>query len=86
MKNGSKWLLWIIIPLFALLLSSCDLHKKLAWGHYEDGVKKYNAGNYAGAIDDFSGPSPRTPTSPMLTRIAAPPSSVSAITRRPSRI
>jgi tetratricopeptide (TPR) repeat protein len=42
--------------LFLLMLCACDnVHKKLAELNFAEGMKKYNAGNIAGASNDFSG-------------------------------
>lgn len=41
-------------PFLFLAFCSCDLHKKLADLDYNEGVKKYEAGDSAGASNDFS--------------------------------
>jgi len=53
MKPKSGRLLWIL-PFVPLLLCSCDVHKKLAVWHYQQGMKKLAGGHGADALADFS--------------------------------
>lgn len=53
MKTNLRRLVWFL-PICLLVLCSCDLHKKLADFHFRQGMKKLEAGDRAGALDDFS--------------------------------
>ena len=55
MKSDLRPLCWCACSLLLLFFCSCDVHKKLGEMDFKQGMKKIDAGDIAGASNDFSG-------------------------------
>jgi len=53
MTTDLRRLLWVF-PIFALLLCSCDVHKKLGEMHYREGMRKFDRNDFTNSLADFT--------------------------------